>query len=206
MRLSWLGWLALALPLLGCPKEGETGTSGQVRSACYRDVSGDLQTIRKRLEKGRPMEARLYVEGLADCPEALGSIEYHQLDSGIAEELGDLNGAWAATLRGLLLAADSADDEAKAVFQSVIDRFHADYVWLAKGESAEPPLIRYAGAVVDDETLRQLEDVANGKSVRSESGEHGYWVYPGRYRINGAMVALSAGQSHRLDAVPGGSP
>jgi len=204
MRPSWL--MLLVLPLLGCPKGGETDTSGATRSTCYRDIQGDLQTIRKRLEKGRPVEARLYVEGLAECPEALGSIEYHLLDSGIAEELGDLNGAWAAALRGMLLAGNAADAEASAFFKAAVARFHADYVWLARGAGTEPPAIRYAGAVVDDETLRQLEDIAEGRSVRSESGEAGYWVYPGRYRIQGVVVALSAGQAHRLDPPTGGSP
>ena len=96
MRLDWilLPVLVGALLLPGCPKGGTAGSSGT--GDCFRDVEGDLATARKRLEKGKAQEARLYVEALANCETAWQSQDYLDVAGRVSEELGDLNGAWRA--------------------------------------------------------------------------------------------------------------
>lgn len=193
---------ALASPLQGCPKQGSTDGTG-----CYRDVQGDLATIRKRLTKGKAGEAQLYVVGLGGCGEAQNSVEYHSLAALVAEELGDLNAAWAANRRGRDVAGLAEDEEAQAEFDSSLQRFASEFVWLPlMGRAEESPAVSYAGAVVDDATLRQLETIKNKTPVANLEGQTGYWVYPGRYRIGGDVVALSAGQSHALRPDKGASP
>jgi hypothetical protein len=199
MRLEATLALALlaALSLVGCPKGGGTSTSGG--SDCFRDVSGDLATANKRLEKGKPEEARLYVEALAGCASAWERQDYLDVAGRVAEELGDLNGSWKAAKAALDLAVRNGDGEAAGRWDSWLRVFSERYVWLEVfSDERERPPIRYAGAVVDDATLRQLEDVAQGRAVRSARGDEGFWVFPGRYKVGSIVHTLEAGQTFRL--------
>lgn len=194
--------VVLASPLQGCPKQGSTDGTG-----CYRDVAGDLATIRKRLTKGKAEEAQLYVVGLGGCGEAQNDVEYHSLAALVAEELGDLNSSWAANRRGRDVAGIAQDPDAEKEFEGNLQRFSTEFVWLPlMGRADESPTVSYAGAVVDDATLRQLETIKNRTPVANLEGQTGYWVYPGRYRIGGDIVALTAGQSHALRPSKGATP
>ena len=199
MRLDWilLPVLVGALLLPGCPKGGTAGSSGT--GDCFRDVEGDLATARKRLEKGKAQEARLYVEALANCETAWQSQDYLDVAGRVSEELGDLNGAWRAEKAALALAAQDGDGEAAERWEAQLREFSTQYVWLAvHADERERPAIRYAGAVVDDATLRQLEDVAAGRTVRSFAGDEGLWIFPGRYKVGSIVHTLEAGQTFRL--------
>lgn len=207
MRLE----LALLLLLMACPSTSSPPpeSSGTVAvRGCHRDVQGDLQTIGKHLDKGRVEDARLYVEALAECREALARPRYFDLAGRVAESRGDLNGAWRAAKSALALAVASSDTEAAKRWAVQLARFESDYVWI-QVDASEPdrPPIRYAGAVIDDPTMRQLEDVAQGKTVWSRSGTQGFWVFPGRYKVGAAVQTLQAGQVLMLSArSPGGAP
>ncbi len=189
--------LLAALLLPGCPKEGGTVSSGN--GDCFRDVRGDLSTARKRLEKGKPDEAQLYVDALAACEAAWQSQDYLDVAGRVAEELGDLNGSWRAAKAAVSLAAQDGDGEAADRWEAQLQVFSQRYVWLdVLSDERERPPIRYAGAVVDDATLRQLEDVAQGRAVRASTGGEGFWVFPGRYKVGSIVHTLEPGQTFRL--------
>lgn len=201
MRREWLLILALGAPLTGCPKQGAP-TSGE----CYRDVDGDLQTVRRRLEKGRVEEAWVYVDALLGCTDAQARVDFHEVAAMVAEERGDLNRAWLEAQAGLRMAEATDVAQARALFQAFLERFVGEFVWLGRPEAGVPVTVRYAGAVADDATLRQLSDIAQDQFVRNERGEAGFWAYPGRYQIGGVTVSLAAGQAHVLDLGEGTSP
>lgn len=198
MRLEWTGLMLLGAVLLlpGCPKTGAAVSGG---AGCFRDVSGDLATARKRLDKGKAQEARLYVQALAGCEEAWQSQDYLEVAGEVAEELGDLNGSWRAARAALALAIDDGDGDAAHTWETALAGFKDRYVWLEVfPEERERPAIRYAGAVVDDATLLQLQDVAEGRTVLSSTGAPGFWIFPGRYKVGSIVHTLEAGQSFRL--------
>lgn len=192
-----LALLLTAFLLPACPKGGGVAPSGS--SDCFRDVQGDLATARKRLEKGKSGEAQLYIDALAGCEAAQQSQDYLDVAGRVAEELGDLNGSWRAAKAALSLAAQDGDGEGAERWEAQLRGFSSRYVWLAVlSDERERPPIRYAGAVVDDATLRQLEDVAQDSSVRSLSGGAGFWIFPGRYKVGSIVHTLEAGQTYRL--------
>ncbi len=207
MRLE----LLMMVSLLGCPSGSSAPpeSSGSVANrSCHRDVRGDLQTITKHLDKGRVEDARLYVEALASCRDAQALPQYFDLAGQVAETRGDLNGAWRAAKSALALAVQADDTESAKRWAVQLARFESDYVWIQvlPGEVERPP-IRYAGAVIDDPTMRQLEDVAQGKTVWSRAGAQGFWIFPGRYKVGSSLQTLQAGQVVMLSArSPGGAP
>jgi hypothetical protein len=197
MRPEWRILIAAALLLTACPKGGGTTASGD--GDCFRDLKGDLATAQKRLDKGKPGEARLYVEALANCEAAWQSQDYLNVAGRVSEELGDLNGAWRAANGALQLAAREGDGDAAANWEEQLRGFSERYVWLGVfADERERPPIRYAGAVVDDATLRQLEDVAQSRAVRALAGDEGFWIFPGRYKVGSIVHTLEAGQVFRL--------
>ena len=139
------------------------------------------------------------MEALSGCDAAWESQDYLDVAGRVSEELGDLNGSWRAAKAALQLAVHDGDGEAATKWEAQLRIFSERYVWLEVFEDErERPPIRYAGAVVDDATLRQLEDVAQGRILRSSSGGAGFWIFPGRYKVGSIVHTLEAGQTFRL--------
>jgi hypothetical protein len=192
--------------------EGGAGSSGgsagdpsaRPESGCFRDVRGDLATIRARLEKGRPDEARVYVLGLEACPEALGSVIWHELAAETFEALGELNAAWSANTGALRLAEEQRDGPATGRIAEMRSRFSSNYAQLLPlAGGGRPPEVRYAGPVVDDATRAQLGEIAAGRAVELAPGAWGFWIFPGSYLIDGRPWSLQAGQRFTVPAAEG---
>lgn len=194
-----------ALLVVGCATtkggSGPAETTTGVLDPCSRSVVGDSETARARLDSGRVDEALLYVTGLADCPAALAFPSYLSVAMDVYEELGRLNEAWSVARLQMRLAADRGERDLEERVSARLARFKEHYALVrASGVNREPPSIRYAGPVEDEATTQQLRAVAEGRGVWVDDTTFGYWLFPGRYEIDGEATVLKPG------SVVGGQP
>ncbi len=206
---SLLGTLALSLLLgVGCATtRGGTTTAAAAEPTppsgapdCTRSVAGDTETARARFEAGRLDEALLYIRGLDGCPGALRSAPYLQLAMDVYEDKGWLNEAWAVARLLDDLGTFDSDEELAARTEDRRQRFSETYVLLTtRSDRRSPPAVQYTGPVQDDATTAQLQAISEGRGVSLSGGRLGYWLYPGRYEIDGAAQALRPGQRLDLD-------
>lgn len=161
---------------------------------CARSVQADVETARGRLRDGRPDSALLYVEALADCPEAVAFAPYVDLALDVYEEVGRLNEAWNVARLRLDQSVGSGDPAAAAAVAARMERFRSRYVLLeVPQDGRRPPRLAYAGPVADAATRRQLAAVAEERGVWVADGVVGYWLLPGRYEVDGEPRMLEAG-------------
>ena len=178
----------------GCAKrQGPTSPASTSTAPCGRSVDGDIETARRRLEAARPTEAALYIEGLAACEEARQSTDYMLLAMDVFEELGRLNEAWSALRVALDLTAE-ADEDGAAIHRRIED-FSSRYVFLSTpGDARRPPNVSYAGPMLDAAIQGQLSNIEEQRGTWRQDGRYGYWMYPGRYQIDGVELTVRPGQ------------
>ena len=199
-RSPGIGILVLAVTLVACVtgKGGSGGSGGPPAegvSACERSVEADVETARGRLRDGRPDRALLYVQALAPCPEAVAFAPFLELALDVYEETGRLNEAWNIARLQHDRAVDAGDEAAARQVSERMQRFRTLYVLVEVAQDGRrPPLIRYAGPMQDDATSRQLAAMESERGVWMEGGVVGYWLYPGRYRVDGDERTLEAGE------------
>jgi hypothetical protein len=155
-------------------------------------VSGDVATARARLDKGRVADALLYVDGLVGCDESLGSPRFLELALDVYEEAGRLNEAWSVGAVALEHVPD--DEPALARLQERIATFSGSYALIVSPRDGRDGLqIDHLGPVAGQATRGQLGAVRSGRGVLLDAGQRGYWLFPGRYRIEGVEAVLKGG-------------
>ena len=153
-----------------------------------------METARGRLRDGRPDRALLYVEALVSCPEAVAYGPFIDLALDVFEETGRLNEAWNVARLRLDRATVVQDEAALRAVSERMERFRGLYVLVQVDQDGRrPPKVRYAGPVRDEATGRQLQALDEERGVWVEQGVLGYWLYPGRYEVDGETRSLEAG-------------
>jgi len=119
----------------------------------------------------------------------------------VFEELGRLNEAWNSLRQALQLSSDNANID--PAFHERTEEFEGRYVFLATPQDVRrPPQVSYAGPMLDEAIQGQLADIENRRGTWRRDGRYGYWMYPGRYRVDGVELTLRPGQD--LEAPGGG--
>ena len=192
-------WVCAFL-LGGCVAGGAPLAQSGTAEPCGRSVAGDVATARARLDAGRTGDALLYVEGLAACPEAMGSARFLQVALDVYEEAGRLNEAFSAGIVAQELLA--AEDPARARLAERLGSFPQRYALLTSPRDGRSgPELEFAGPIEDAATQGQVEAVRAGRGVTMPDGTRGYWLLPGSYRLAGQALTLRAGD-RALDPRP----
>lgn len=187
-----------ALALAGCPKSGpvSSGSAAPTGTDCTRSVRGDAATAQGRLEKGRIGEALLYIEGLVGCEDAVSDARFLIVALDVYEESGRLNEAW--SIGRLADERLSPDDPARARLAGRVASFEQTYALITSPRDGRGGLdVRFAGPVSDEATRVQTASARSGRGVLLEGGLRGFWLFPGRYRIEAADVQLAPGERYR---------
>lgn len=197
-RLAGLLLAAAVATSVGCATtRGTDATTSSPTGTpdCTRSVSGDVETARSRLEAERLDEALLYIRGLDACPDALESAAYLQLAMDVYEEKGWLNEAWAVALLLGQIEESRTDPELAERTAARRERFAAAYALVTvRSDLRRAPRVSYAGPVQDEATKSQVAAFSEGRGVVVDGGRLGFWLFPGRYEVDGEPLALAPGQ------------
>jgi hypothetical protein len=122
-------------------------------------------------------------------------LPYLEVAVDVYEAEGLLNQAWGSWQRAREVAGPRDDLVSITRLEAWYSEFRATYVLLELAVGEKPPMISYVGPFVDARTQRQLDALAQGRSVPISAGRVGYWLLPGRYSVAGELRQLQAGSS-----------
>lgn len=193
-------WILLAVLVLAACATTRGATTSEPPAAgviaCERSVEADVETARGRLRDGHLERALLYVEALAPCPEAVASPAFLDLALDVYEETGRLNEAWNVARVKLDQVTTAQDEVGLQAVGDRMARFRSLYVLVEVAQDGRrPPVIRYAGPVQDEATGRQLKALEEERGVWISQGVVGFWLFPGRYDVDGQVHSLEPGQA-----------